>query len=169
MAYPTTLAFKQTTPVIGATPIGVVDTTQRHNLGAVIRAADPVYGEAEFIYLKGVASTAAGDLVIYDDKADTTTRTTASTYGPVAVAMAAVLANQFGWYMIAGSAVVSTASAGTGAANNRLKTTATAGQATVSGTAANKVDGAYCTSAQDAPGAGFTVVEIARPSCNGNT
>lgn len=169
MAYPTTLAFKSVTPQAGTTPIGSVDTTQRHPLGHTIKAVDPVYGEGEFIYLAGVASTAAGDLVVYDPKLGTTTRTVAASRGPVAVATAPILATQFGYYQVAGQSVVSTTAAGTGAANALLQVTATAGQGTVSGTAGVKIDGAICKSAQDAPGAGFTNVELARPSANGNT
>ena len=61
-------------------------------------------GKAEFIYLTGVASTAAGDWVIYTSDDWTTARTGANSVGPLAVAMSANVANQYGWYMIYGKA-----------------------------------------------------------------
>lgn len=173
MAYPTTLNFKPLPQF--AVPQGIADTstTQLLPLGTKVRAVDATYGEAEFIYLKGVASTAAGDAVIYDGTAGTTTRAVAASFGPVAIAMSANVASQYGWYCVSGCVPVNTTAAGTGAANNRLKTTATAGQLTVSGTSAQKVDGARCNTAQDTAGggsaAGFTDVQLAYPSSNGNT
>ena len=88
-----------------------VSTTQKVPLGTIISARDrdsTSVGEGEFIYLKGVASTAAGSVVTYDNS---TYATTLSAVGgniprPVAVAMAATVANTFGWYQIAGIAVV---------------------------------------------------------------
>lgn len=169
MAYPTTLSFTVTSPQIGVQPIASTSTTQQHALGTRLKAVDANYGEGEFIYLKGVASTLAGDLVAFDDKAGTTTRTVAATRGPVAIAMSANVANQYGWYQLAGAGVLATASAGTGAANALVAVSVTAGQATVSGAAGVKVDGIVCKTAQDAPGAGFTGVQLDRPAANGNT
>lgn len=182
MAYPTTLKFKILDPIIGAQPIDETSTTQNHPLGQVVRAEEYSeydktgagvvtfsYGGGEYIYLKGVASTAKGDLVVYDQKAGTTTRTVAASVGRIAVAMSANVANQYGWYQISGSAIVSTASAGTGAANPNLVVSATAGQATVASTGATAILGAKCMGAQDAPGAGFTQVQIDRPFVTGFT
>lgn len=174
MAYPTTaqLYFKSVSPQIGLQDLMTTSTTQAHKLGTKVRGVDVGslgYGEGEFIYLKGVASTAAGDIVSYDAKAGTTTRSVAATRGPLAVAMSANVASQYGWYQVFGNAAVSTASAGTGAANALLQVTATAGQATVSGTASVKIDGAVCKTAQDTPSSGFTQVLLHFPSANGNT
>ncbi len=169
MAYPTTLAFKSTDVVIGAPAIDLSDTTQRAAIGTRRRFVDPTYGEIECIYLKGVAATAQGDLVVYDPKANTTTRSVAASRGPVAVAMGINLASQFGWYAVHGVVPVSTTAAGTGAANAGLAVTATAGQATVRAAAAQGVDGLVCKSAQDGPGVGFTDVELAYPTANGLT
>lgn len=169
MAYPTTLSFQHVSPQIGLQPIATTSTTQAHPLGTKVRAADSAYGEGEFIYLKGVASTAAGDFVLYDEKAATTTRTVAASRGPMAIAMSANVASQYGWYQVFGAGVASTASAGTGAANALLQVTSTAGQATVSGTSSVKIDGVVCKTAQDGPGSGFTGVVIDYPAANGNT
>ena len=66
------------------------------------------YGAGEFIYLKGVASTVVGSLVVYDPLNGSTTLApdTAKQGEPVAVAMSANVANQNGWYQIAGPAVI---------------------------------------------------------------
>jgi hypothetical protein len=87
---------------IGLQPIETTDTTQRHPLGTIVRAADPTYGEAEFIYLKGVLGTAAGHWVIYEPDDWSTTRTLGNARGAVAIAMSANAASQYGWYMIHG-------------------------------------------------------------------
>lgn len=84
---------------------------QVHPLGTIIRAYDvgaTAYGEGEFIYLAGVSSTAVGSLVSYNTQSGTTTLTpnTASLNYPVAVAMSANLKTQYGWYQIAGNAVI---------------------------------------------------------------
>ena len=60
------MAYTVTSPWLGYQPIAVTDTTQNHPLGTIVRAVDPTYGEGEFIYLTGVASTVAGDVVSYN-------------------------------------------------------------------------------------------------------
>ncbi|MDQ5904972.1 MAG: hypothetical protein QG672_2566 [Pseudomonadota bacterium] len=50
----------------GAQPIATNSTTQKHPLGQLCRATDPTYGQGEFIYLLGVASTTVGDVVKYN-------------------------------------------------------------------------------------------------------
>jgi len=91
----------------GAQAIAETSTTQKHALGTVVRAIDPTYGEGEFIYLLGVASTAVGSPVTYNK---TTWATTLAPVGsnkpqPVAFAMSANVASQYGWYQISGVAV----------------------------------------------------------------
>lgn len=91
----------------GAQPIANNSTEQKHALGTIVRATDPTYGEGEFIYLLGVASTAVGSLVTYNA---TTYQTALAPIGtnlpqPVAVAMAATVADEYGWYQISGIAV----------------------------------------------------------------
>lgn len=80
-------------------------TTQRHPLGSRALAYDPSYGEAELIYLKGVAGTAVGSVVVYDAKNGTTTLAVAASKGPAAVALSANVASQYGWYAVKGSVV----------------------------------------------------------------
>lgn len=93
-------------PQIGLQPITDTGTTQKHPLGTRVKAKDvsntTSFGEAEFIYLKGVASTAAADWVTYNATDFTTTRLAANAVGSVAVAMSANVASQYGWYCIFG-------------------------------------------------------------------
>lgn len=151
--------------IIGAQDIALTETVQKHVIGTIIRGTDPVYGEGEFIYLKGAASTAVGDLVVYDQFANTTTRAVAGSRGPAAVSMSANIANQFGWYQIKGAAVVR---AGTVAANGNVYLTATPGLIDDAVVAGDKVDAARLKTADGTPSAGFAVVQIDRPAANAN-
>ncbi len=99
------MAFRITDHLIGPQPIANTETTQNHPLGTIVRATDPTYGAGEFIYLKGVASTAIGSWVLYNPDDFSTTLLAANDIGPVAVAMSANVANQYGWYQIQGKAV----------------------------------------------------------------
>ena len=104
------MAYSQTSAYIGAPVLTDTDTTKKVPLGTIIRAYDPTYGEGEFIYLLGVASTTAGDVVTYNATTWQTallTTTNGENKGvPVAVAMSANLATYYGWYQISGNAVV---------------------------------------------------------------
>jgi hypothetical protein len=90
----------------GAQPIANTGTTQYHPLGTIVRGIDPVFGEGEFIYLLGVASTVVGSIVNYDDSYQTALDSTATsgTPRPLAIAMSANVASQYGWYQISGLA-----------------------------------------------------------------
>ena len=94
--------------LVGAQPITDHSTTQNHPLGLEVDATDPTYGPARFIYLLGVASTAVGSVVTFDAS---TYQTVLSAVGgniprPIAVAMSANVANEYGWYQIVGQAVM---------------------------------------------------------------
>ncbi len=65
----------------------------------------PDGGKNVYKYLKGVASTLVRDLVKFDENFQTT-RLVADATGFVAVAMAAVVANKYGWYQVKGNASV---------------------------------------------------------------
>lgn len=94
----------------GAQPIANTSTVQNHALGTKVLATDPTYGEGEFIYLLGVASTTVGDWAIYNATTYQTalgTTTNGENKGvPVGVAMSANVASQYGWYQIRGNAVM---------------------------------------------------------------
>lgn len=100
----TTPTWHITTPMPHNQDISVTSTTQLHPLGTIIRAADVSNGEGEFIYLQGVANTVAGAPVTWNS---TTYQTTLAAVGanvpyPIAFAMSANVASQFGWYQISG-------------------------------------------------------------------
>lgn len=80
----------------------------------------------EYIYLKGIGSTIAGSFVTYDE-AGVTTLIAANAVGPVAVAVAATVANKYGWYQVFG--VCTTASTDTVAADKALYIDGTSGRA----------------------------------------
>lgn len=99
MAYTTNLA--------GGQQIAETSTTKQHPLGTIVKGWDPTYGEGEFIYLQGIGSTVVGSVVNYDANWVTELNTTGlATPSPLAVAMSANVANQYGWYQISGQAVV---------------------------------------------------------------
>lgn len=152
-------------PFAGCQEIAVSNTVQAHPLGKRIRGLDPVYGEGEFIYLKGLALTAVGEVVIYDQNANTTKRAVAGDRGPCAVSMSANVANQYGWYQIAGAAITKSAAA---AANASPYLTAAAGTIDDAVVAGDKIDGARYKTADGTPSAGFAIVQLDRPSLNGN-
>lgn len=93
---------------LGIQPIATTSTTANHALGKIVRADDPTFGEGEFIYLLGVASTVVGSTVTYNATTYQTTLSpnTANNEGPQAVAMSANGAAAYGWYQIGGLAVV---------------------------------------------------------------
>lgn len=101
----------------GGPRIMETDTVQNFPFGYRVRAIDPILGFGEFIYLQGVASTVAGSVVNYNPFTGATTLNVpaAITNLPLAIAVAPTVANLFGWYQVAGTAVVAnnaTAAAG---------------------------------------------------------
>src|SRR6267142_6242886 len=98
-----------------------VDTSLRNPLGAeLVDDNGNVY-----VYLTGVASTAAGDWVLYNASSATSPWLTArllttTVNGPVAVAMAAILAAQFGWYQVFGLTPTFTAITSDAAADGKV-------------------------------------------------
>ena len=155
------MAFVINTPIAGAQAIDVTDTVQRHPNGTIVRATDPTYGAGEFIYLKGVASTAVGSWVLYNPDDFSTTLLAANDIGPVAVAMSANVASQWGWYMIQGKAVGKALAAY--ADNGLVYATATAGSIDDAVVAGDRVKNAKGASAVDTPSTGLAEFEITRP------
>jgi hypothetical protein len=104
------MAFRITNSLAGSQGIATTSTVQNHPLGKIVTASDPTLGEGEFIYLKGVANTTVGLMVYYDVNTGTTALTTTSAVlnrgHPVAVAMSANVASQYGWYQIGGAATI---------------------------------------------------------------
>jgi hypothetical protein len=92
---------------LGTTP-GSAGRSTPGRLGAIAGAYHPTFGYGEFIYLLGVASTVAGLVVTYNATTFQTTinPNTANNEDPVAVAMSANVAAQYGWYQCEGIATI---------------------------------------------------------------
>lgn len=139
-----------------------VYTTLDFALGTKCMARNTTTGYVgEFIFAKGVASTVAANWVLinYDDHS--TTRLVDNSVGPVGVAMAATVADTYGWYQVRGKAS-GTLAAGV-ADDAALFTTATAGTAGATAGGQSEIIGARAAAAAGAGGA--TDVEITYPVC----
>lgn len=147
-----------------------VDITAKVPVGTIAKAYDDALGEAEFIYLPGVANTVGGDMIVYDllPGGQAITRTTsaaqANTGQPAAVALVAVPAGSFGWFQISGVAIVNVTAA---AAAGRAFLTATAGQLNSAAVAGSQVLGARLSSAIGTPAAGQAYATLNRPYVQG--
>lgn len=166
-------AFIFTDGELGLQPITDVSTTQMHPLGTRRKARDTAstaYGEGEFIYLKGVASTVLGSVVVYfEDDYSTilldSDSTAADKKGQIAFAMSACVASSFGWYQIAGKAVAKVLAGFLD--NGDVYITSTAGSVDdtlVDGYLVHKCKGA---SAIDTPATGLAEMEIQYPYTDG--
>lgn len=141
-------------------------------LGDIIEAVDPVYGVGEFIYLLGVAATVVGSVVTWDGAAAGTPSyqtalapSTANLDQPLAVAMSANVAGQYGWYQISGHSVMATN--GTLAAGPGPVYLAGSGQVTSTQANGKQVLNARNDTATGTPAAGLAVVQIQRPCAQG--
>jgi len=148
----------------GWTPIANVDTVQRHPLGTIMKASDPVYGSGEFIYVKGVASGTANSWATYDADDGATALLVANAIGPVGVMMAALVASTYGWLQISGKAIGEVL---TGFVDNaNVYGTATAGSVDDAVVAGDRVQNCKGASAIGTPSAGLAEFEIWRPFVN---
>lgn len=156
---------------LGVQPMAVSSTVQNHPVGAIISAYDPNYGDGEFIYLPGVASTIVGSVVTwagltgnYPSYQTALAPSTANLGQPLAVAMSANVAGQYGWYQITGTAVVSENA--TFVANAPVFL-AGAGQLTTAVAAGKQMLNARSVAADGTPSAGLGLVEMERPFAEG--
>lgn len=157
---------------LGIQPIGVSSTVKNHDLGTIIRGRDPVYGAGEFIYLLGVAATVVGSVVTWNGNSSgtptyqtTLAPATANLAQPLAVAMGANLASNYGWYQISGQAVCATN--GSLAAGPAPVYLAGSGQLSSTAVAGKQVENAINVTATGTPAANQAVVEINRPAAQG--
>ena len=143
--------------LVGAQPIANTESTQKHALGTVIKATDPTYGEGEFIYLVGVASTVVGSIVNYDAAYQTALHTSAlDKPRPLAVAMSANLAAGYGWYQISGQAIVSKSAALSLAAGDAIGAASGAAVVVATGSILNGM----CVAAIASAATGVTTVRV---------
>lgn len=156
------MAFKHVSQVIGYQPITETSTTKNHQLGTISVGFDTDYGYGEFIYLLGVANTATSSWVTYNADDWSTTLLAANARAPVAIAMSANVASQYGWYQISGKAIGKCLTQF--ADNGRVYITATAGSvddASVAGDVVFLATGASLTVVDS----GVADFEIHRPYC----
>lgn len=155
------MTFRTQSPLVAHQPIAETETSKKHPLGTRMWAHSATYGAGEFIYLKGVANTERGSWVHYNADDFSTALTAANGIGPVAVAMSANVANQYGWYQIHGKAVGKALS---GYADNALVwLTATAGSVDDTVVDGDMVHLAKGASAVDTPSTGLAEFEIHYP------
>ena len=118
-----------------------IDTVKKFPLGH--RAKDT--SSNEYIYLKGVASNASGEWLVWDEDY-APTRLTADEVGPVGVSMAAFdVTTEFGWAQIYGKNTV--AKTDTVAADTALYIDGTAGRADDADVAQDFIVGAFAMTA----------------------
>lgn len=163
------MTYRTDIGLVAHQPIAETSTTAKHPLGTIITAHDPTYGSGEFIYLKGIGSTTVGSIVNYRG----TTWVTALGYagenvaGPLAIAMSANVADQYGWYQISGLAVASKACTVSFAAAAKVAVSSSTGLAvaTISG---NEIQGAMVSAVASATAGRTTVtLVINRPHTQG--
>jgi len=140
-------------------------TTQKVEIGRRIKCIDASVtgslGIGEFIYLVGVASTAVGTVVTYNRYTGATTRAVANAKGPVAFAMAATVASQYGWYQIFGNCVALVLASF--ASGNVPYLTATAGSIDDAVVVGDEIFNAVSVTAIATPAAGQAVISAAYP------
>lgn len=150
--------------MIGGQGIAVNSSTKEHQLGLECKAVDMAstdYGVGTFVYLQGVASTAVGSWVTYNRDDHSTALLAANAIGPVAIAMSACVASEYGWYQIVGKAVGKVLASF--ADNGNVYATATAGSIDDAVVAGDRVKNAKGASAIGTPSTGLAEMEIDRP------
>ena len=169
----TTNVWVPVNPYVIKQPIVSFDTVQNHPYGTIVRAFHATFGQGEFIYLQGVASTAVGSLVNYIGSTGVTSLTTASGANvcrPVAVAMSAnIVTTTYGWYQIDGSVpILKTAVKVDSAGTVRVYLSATSGRVMQTSVAGRCVLGAnWETSTTVTSTTSTAVVTLNRPHQQG--
>jgi len=143
-----------------------VDTALGFKLLQKCNGQSATHGAGTFIYLKGVASTAEGSAVTYDE-AGVTTLLAANAIGPVAIALGATIASTWGWYQIRGkAAALGAASSADNATVGREGADGSLGDGRAAG---DEIIGAVARSATDTPTTGMIWVQLYEPSVNDKT
>jgi hypothetical protein len=153
--------------MIGCQDIQTTSTVQKHRLGQTVKAHDFAatdYGDGEFIYAIGVASTVVGSLALIDSGDYVTALGAAGNVGSFGTSMSINVASQYGWYQIAGRGVVKGLAAL--ADVKVMYLTATAGSVDDAVVAGDDIHGMDSTSALDTPSTGLAEVTLNRPYCS---
>lgn len=145
-----------------------VDTTPKVAIGTIIRAFDDtgVLGDGEFMYAQATVAVTAGQSVVFRNGPNnavalTASGTHANTGRPVCVALTDIPAGSYGWFQIAGVAIVNVTAA---AADGRVYITATPGALSNAAVAGAQVQDAVFNSAIGTPAAGKAYMQLSRPS-----
>lgn len=133
-----------------------VHSSAKHQVGTRAFDADG----NEYIYLKGVANTTAGSWVTFDEVMQTALLTS-NAVGRVAIAMAAIVADKYGWYQIYGKNTI--AKTDTVAADKALYIDGTDGRVDDADAAGDMVMGALSRSADTS---NVATVELNYPFVN---
>jgi hypothetical protein len=144
-----------------------VDSSAVFQMGATARAryidsSSAVAYHGEFIYQKGVASCAAGKWVALNYDNDTVALLPDAHRGPVALAVAATVADTYGWFQRSGKGLGLLAASV--ADNAALHCSGTAGQAGAAASGLTEIMGARAAAASGSSAAN-TEVEIQYPVC----
>lgn len=153
--------WRPATGGIGAPVIADNGDTQEYPLGAIIDIQSATYGMGKAIYLKGVASNTANSWVTYNPDDWSTALLAANASGPVAVSMAATVADEYGWFQIYGKAIGKALASY--ADNGLVYATATAGSVDDAVVAGDRVKNAKGASAVGTPSTGLAEFEIFFP------
>jgi hypothetical protein len=150
----------------GGQNIDETSTYQNFPLGTIVTAKDidgsTDYGVGEFVYAKGVASTAVGSVVNIDANGFTTSLLATNDTGAVGCSMSANVANQYGWYQVAGLGVAK--GLASLADNAPCYTSGTPGSIDDDATSQDLVYGMTTASAIDTPSSGLALVNLVRPN-----
>lgn len=149
---------------IGMQAIEVNSTTQQHPLGLTIKAVDTAstdYGVGEFMYATGLASVAVGECVKLEAHTFIVKLAVANDVGQIGFAMAATVADEFGWFQIKGRAV--SLSAASNADNAAQYLTATPGTIDDAVVAGDRIHNCVSVSAVDTPTTGQNELDINYP------
>lgn len=152
---------------VAAFSLAAVSVAAAVPVGTVVKGYDNVQGEGEFIYLPGVASCVAGDVVVYDlnPAGATINRFIENTYAnsgrPVAVALTNVGAGEYGWFQISGAAITNVIG-GTVAGN--AMGSPTAGKIGNTANTGDQILGMRISTAIGTPAAGQSYVTMNRPN-----
>jgi hypothetical protein len=154
------MSWKPQESYIVAQGIEDISSSAKLPMGTIVKASHPSLGMGEFMYAKGVASTVVGSVVTIDE-AGVTALAAADGKGRIGCAMAANVANNYGWYQIGGKGVAKVL---TGFADDGIcYLTATAGSVDDAAVAGDLVHGMMGRADIGTPSAGKAYVELNRP------
>jgi len=162
--------FKNVGSQIYNQAINETSTTQKAPLGTTIRAVDiavTAYGEGEFVYAIGVASTVVGSVALINADSFQTSLAVAGNRGQIGLAMSINVAGSYGWYQVKGKGVAKVLASF--ADNAICYLTATDGSIDDAVVTGDVITGMKGASAIDTPSTGLAEIELDYPQASGAT